>query len=135
MAKGNNVELQEKRKLVNECFKCISKEEIEKFFGIKIRLDSDEDEPNTYNIYKGDELIFGKMRSWDVKQILRDISEECAHLLCNSAEKDKNSEAARKKADELEIKELEFEKKHYVICPICGITYNSFFEIHHSHKR
>lgn len=128
MAKGNNVESQEKQNLVNECFKDISKEQIEKFFGIKILRDSDEDD--TYNIYRGDELIFGKMHTWDVGEILRDISAKCSGLLCNSAEKDENGKAARKKAYELEAKELEYEKNYYVKCPICGYTYNSSHETH-----
>lgn len=131
MSMLNNVELKEKDKLVDECFKYISKEQIEQFFGIRIRLyGCDKDNIPMYNIYKGDKLIFGKKNSWDVQQILEFISCRCANLLCETAKKDENHEAASKKADELEARELEYEEKYYVTCPICNITYNSKTEDH-----
>lgn len=97
---NNDVELNQKFNLVSECFKGISKKQIEEFFGIRVLLNSDNPkECYKYNIYKGDKLIFAKMASWDVEYILNDFSSRCAMLLCNSAEKDKDTEATSKKAE------------------------------------
>lgn len=71
-----------------------------------------------------------KVYSWDVRTILEFISRRCANLLCETAKKDENHEAASKKADELEARELEYEEKYYVTCSICNITYDSNTEDH-----
>lgn len=129
MSENGLIKFQEKMELANNCFKDISKEDIENFFGITLKSQKVQ-EKTLYNVYRGDELILPQMTLWDIENIFSDISKQSAELLCRYADKEDNPKMVNQKAKDLENSELEREQKDFRICPYCGQRYDSARAIH-----
>ncbi|MCI9177838.1 MAG: hypothetical protein HFJ28_04625 [Clostridia bacterium] len=113
-----------KWRLCQQYQKRYSKEQIEEFLGITIKkVMKGKDEK--YNVYKDGKLVLAQIASWEISELLINISENLSTQLEKQAEleDDEGAKKSAQMAKEIEEQEIRDDEENFRTCPICGTHY------------